>query len=75
MLALSRKVGEAIIINDDITIEIISAQDGKAKVGISAPKEVRILRKEVYHDIQENNKLSVKEKGQLGALKGLLKGQ
>ncbi len=73
MLALTRKAGEAIIIDEDIIIEVISTHDGKVKLGIQAPKEIRILRKEIYDAIQENNKNSVKEQGQLDALKSLLK--
>lgn len=56
MLALTRKKDEAIIINGDIEIRILDIQDGKVKLGISAPKEVTIHREEVYAEIQDNNK-------------------
>ncbi len=77
MLALTRKAGEAIIIGEDIVIDVISTKDGKVRLGITAPKEVRILRKEVYEDIMESNKQSIssteKESTQLDSLKELLK--
>lgn len=56
MLALTRKKDEAVIINGDIEIRILDIQDGKVKLGISAPKEVTIHREEVYAEIQDNNK-------------------
>ncbi|REE84483.1 carbon storage regulator CsrA [Paenibacillus taihuensis] len=56
MLILSRKKGQSIIINNDIEI-FISAVDGdQVKVGINAPIEVSILRKEVYEAVQASNK-------------------
>lgn len=56
MLALSRKKGEAIIVNNDIEITVLEVKGDQVKIGISAPKEVPIHRKEVYIQIQEANK-------------------
>ncbi len=53
MLALSRKKNEAIIINNDIEITVLEVKGDQVKIGISAPKEVPIYRKEVYLQIQE----------------------
>ncbi|OOB80508.1 MAG: carbon storage regulator [Epulopiscium sp. Nuni2H_MBin003] len=72
MLSLTRKVNEAIIINDDINIEILSIKDGKVKLGFKAPREIKILRKEVYEEIQLSNKLSVKSDNNINPLKELL---
>lgn len=47
MLVLSRKMGEGININKDITIEILSVSGDRVQLGINAPKEVRIFRKEL----------------------------
>lgn len=55
MLALSRKKGEAIIINNDIEITILEIKGDQVKVGISAPKSVPVYRKEVYLQIQAEN--------------------
>jgi carbon storage regulator len=72
MLALSRKKNEAIVINNNIEITILEIKGDQVKVGISAPKEVSIYRKELYLQIQEENKNSVTVEG-LEALNKLLK--
>lgn len=56
MLALSRKKNEALIINNNIEITILEIKGEQVKLGISAPKEVPVYRKEVYVQIQESNK-------------------
>ena len=56
MLALSRKTGEALMINNDIEITVLEIKGEQVKIGISAPKEVPVYRKEVYIQIQEANK-------------------
>ena len=53
MLALTRKKGESIILNNDIEISILELRGDQVKVGISAPKEVPVYRKEVYLQIQK----------------------
>ena len=55
MLALSRKKGEAIVINNNIEITILEIKGDQVKLGISAPKEVPVYRKEVYLQIQQEN--------------------
>ena len=59
MLALSRKKDEAIVINDDIEITVIEIKGDQVKLGISAPKSVPIYRKEIYAQIQADNKEAV----------------
>jgi len=54
MLVLNRKNGEEIKIGNDITIRIISAQDGNTKLGIEAPHDIAILRGELYENIKES---------------------
>ncbi|GGE36216.1 carbon storage regulator [Pullulanibacillus camelliae] len=55
MLILKRKPNEAITIGDDIEIHILSVDGDQVKVGIEAPKQVEIHRKEIYLSIQEAN--------------------
>ena len=55
MLALSRKKGEALILNNDIEITVLEIKGEQVKLGISAPKQVSVYRKEVYQQIQEAN--------------------
>jgi len=56
MLILSRKIGESIIIDDKIEVKVLEIVDGKIKIGIEAPKDVTIHRKEVYDEIRDENK-------------------
>lgn len=70
MLALSRKKGEALVINNNIEITILEVKGDQVKVGIAAPKDVPVYRKEVYIQIQEANKAAVAADG-LDALKKL----
>ena len=71
MLALSRKKNEAIVINNNIEITILEVKGDQVKIGIHAPKEVPVYRKEVYLQIQEANSEAVSAKG-MEALKNLL---
>lgn len=70
MLALSRKKNEAIIVNNNVEITILEVKGDQVKIGITAPKEVPVYRKEVYLQIQEANKEAVNVEG-IEALKNL----
>ncbi|CCZ29301.1 MAG: carbon storage regulator CsrA [Lachnospiraceae bacterium] len=69
MLALSRKKGEALVINNNIEVTVLEVKGDQVKIGISAPKEVPIYRKEVYLQIQDSNKEAMQ--ADLEALKKL----
>ncbi len=71
MLALSRKKNEALIINNNIEVTILEVKGDQVKIGITAPKEIPVYRKEVYLQIQEANKAAVDADG-MAALKKLL---
>jgi carbon storage regulator len=58
MLILTRKVGESIIIGDNIEVKIVSIDGEQIKVGIEAPRHVEIHRQEVYEVIQAENRLA-----------------
>ena len=72
MLALSRKKGEALVINNNIEVTVLEIKGDQVKLGISAPKEVPIYRKEVYVQIQEANKEAANSAANVEALKNLL---
>ncbi len=59
MLALSRKKNEAIVINNNIEITVLEIRGEQVKLGITAPKEVPVYRKEVYLQIQEANQAAL----------------
>ncbi len=52
MLVLSRKKNESIVINDDITIVVVEIRGDKVRLGVEAPKEVPVHRREVYDAIK-----------------------
>ena len=56
MLVLSRKKGQGIMLGDNIEITIIEIQGDQVRIGINAPKNVSIYRKEIFLEIQEENK-------------------
>ena len=57
MLVLSRKRNEKIVINDNITITVIEIRGDKVRIGIEAPKDINVHRKEVYDAILERDKV------------------
>ena len=59
MLALSRKQGESIVIGNNIEITVLEAKGDQVKIGISAPKSVPVYRKEIYAQIQDENREAV----------------
>ncbi len=56
MLILTRKVGETIVIGDDIRVSILSVQGNQVRVGVAAPRDVVVHREEIYDRIQGENK-------------------
>lgn len=56
MLILSRKIDEKIKIGNDITITLIDVHGDQVKIGVEAPKNVKVFRQEVYDAIQTENK-------------------
>ena len=71
MLALTRKKGESLIIDNNIKFTILEIRGDQVKIGITAPKQVPIYRKEVYVQIENENKAAVNAKN-LEKLKKLL---
>ena len=56
MLLLSRKIGEKIIIGGNIELTIIDVRDGQVRLGIQAPRDISVFRKELYSEVQNENK-------------------
>ena len=69
MLALTRKKGESIILNNDIEISVLELRGDQVKIGINAPKEVPVYRKEVY--LQKENE-AASSPDSFAAIRGIL---
>jgi len=61
MLALSRKVNESIMLGNDIEVTVLEIKGDQVKIGIKAPKNVSIFRKEIYVQIEEENKKAAEQ--------------
>ncbi|RJQ30984.1 MAG: carbon storage regulator [Peptococcaceae bacterium] len=74
MLVLARKKNESIMLGNDIRIVILEINDDGVRVGIEAPKDVTILRSELYQAVKEENVMAiVAKRGMMSGLKDLLK--
>ena len=71
MLVLTRKDDESIIIGKDIEIKIIKTENGKVKIGIEAPKNIEINRKEIFEQIENQNKEAINKQVDIKKIKEL----
>ncbi|KGQ70371.1 carbon storage regulator [Chelonobacter oris] len=53
MLILTRKIGESLLIGEDISISVLSVRGNQVKIGVNAPKEVSVHREEIYQRLKE----------------------
>jgi len=74
MLILSRKKDESIIIGDKIEIKILEIDGGsRVSIGIEAPKDIEILRKELYEEVEDANKSAAGKSVLMEDIKSLFK--
>ncbi len=74
MLVLTRKVDESIMIGDTIELKVLGVDGGSVKLGIQAPREVPVHRKEIYEEIRRENLAATRAPAvDPDKLKGLLK--
>jgi carbon storage regulator len=59
VLILTRRVGESIVVGDDIVLTVFEVRGDAVRIGIEAPRSVRVNRKEVYEEIQRSNEQAV----------------
>lgn len=53
MLILTRRVGETLMVGDDVTVTVLGVKGGQVRIGVNAPKEVAVHREEIYQRIQK----------------------
>ncbi|WP_010286854.1 carbon storage regulator CsrA [Kurthia massiliensis] len=59
MLVLTRKPGETVMLGEDIQVKVVSIDGDQVKIGIEAPRSLKIFRKELYEEIQKENKAAL----------------
>tara|TARA_R110002096_G_scaffold269820_9_gene463693 strand:- start:212 stop:397 length:186 start_codon:yes stop_codon:yes gene_type:complete len=57
MLILTRKVGESLVIGDDVSIIVLGVKGNQVRIGVDAPKSVSVHREEIYNKIQDEKKI------------------
>ncbi len=57
MLILTRKVGESLVIGEDVSIIVLGVKGNQVRIGVDAPKSVSVHREEIYNKIQDEKKI------------------
>lgn len=70
MLVLTRKVNQSIVIGDNVEVVILECKDGTVKIGIEAPKNVKVFRKEIVDEIIDENSKALSP--DMNVIQGLL---
>lgn len=72
MLVLQRKTGQSIRIGEDIEVVVLEVSGDHVRLGIAAPRDIRVLRQELLTEIREENRRAAASQDGLGAVVGVL---
>ena len=70
MLVLTRKAGESVMIGSDIVVTVLEARGEQIRIGISAPRSVKVHREEIYRQVEQDNSAAIASAGRASALLG-----
>lgn len=73
MLILTRKVGETLMVGEDVTVTVLGVKGNQVRVGINAPKDMAVHREEIYHRIKNEQKSSNEGVGAASSAAGVRK--